>query len=112
MARTVSYTPEQTSHWRPEETKIIDEQPVRFRDVCVYKFLMSDVEDPDIMASEPIWQWQQSEMGQWVMEHAAEKPYWTRVMDPNIYGYQYRIMARLSEQNECFWRLKWSGLLK
>jgi hypothetical protein len=44
------------------------------------------------------------------MEHAVEKPYWHRSIDPGSYGHRYDIVARLSEQNECFWRLKWGGL--
>ncbi len=95
------------SHWRPERVEIIDGKAVRFRDVCVHEFTVGDVEDPDIMAGEPIWNWQQSESGAWVMEHAEEKPYWMHQPDFNSWGHRYRIMARLSEQNEIFWQLKW-----
>jgi hypothetical protein len=108
MAATITHTPER-SHWKPEETKIIDGLPVRFRDVCVREFRLADVEDPDIIAGEPIWQWQQSAAGQFVMTHAVESPYWTRNFDIVTYGHVYKIMARLSEQNETFWRLKWGG---
>jgi hypothetical protein len=94
-------------YWKAEETKIIDGQPVRFRDVCVHEFRVGDVEDPDIMAGEPIWNWQQSEAGQFVMEHAVDKPYWSRHMDYNSYGHVYRIVARLNSKDEMFWRLKW-----
>jgi len=43
------------------------------------------------------------------MEHAVEKPYWTRQADISSYGHRYRIMARLSEQHEIFWTLKWGS---
>ena len=92
-------------HWQPEFTKIVDDKPVRFRDVCVHEIRMGDVEDPDLWVADPIWKWQQTEAGKFIMEHAVEKPYWTRSMDYNSYGHLYRIMARLSEQNETFWRL-------
>ncbi len=111
MATRITYTPENT-HYQPPEVKIINGQPVRLRDVCVYEFRMADVDDPDIMAGEPIWHWQQSDRGQWIMEHAVKKPYWIRAIDHATYGYQYRIMARLSEQNETYWRLRWGGLKK
>ena len=94
------------------EIKILDGKPVRFRDVCVHEIKMGDVEDPDLCVASPIWDWQNSDAGQFVMEHAEDKPYWTRHTDPSIYGHLYRIMARLSEQNETFWRLKWDGLNK
>lgn len=94
-------------HWQPEFTKIINGKPVRFRDVCVHEIRMGDVDDPDLHVADPIWKWQQTEAGKFIMAHAEEQPYWTRGFDTATYGYQYRIMARLSEQNETFWRLKY-----
>ena len=96
-------------HRQPTETKIVEGKPVRFSDVCVYEFSLSDVDDPDLYSAEPLWHWQESDAGKWIMEHAAEKPYWVRHISHNTMGYQYRVMARLSEQNETFWRLKWGG---
>ena len=92
-------------HWQPELTKIIDGKPVRFRDVCVHEITMGDVEDPDLWVASPIWEWQQTEPGKFIMEHAEEPPYWTQHVDYVTYGHKYRITARLSEQNETFWRL-------
>ena len=100
------------THWKAPETKLIDDQLVRFCDICVHEIRMGDVEDPDIFVAGPIWDWQESDVGQWCMEHAVGKPYWTRSTDHMTYGYVYRIMARLSEQNETFWRLKWGGINK
>lgn len=94
------------THWKSEETKLIQGVPVRFRDVCVHTIKMSDVEDPDLYVADPILKWQNSESGQWVMENAVEQPYWTRQMDTWNYGYQYKIMARLSEQNITYFNLK------
>jgi hypothetical protein len=111
MSTTITYIPK-NANYRPPEVKIINKRPVRFRDICVYEFFITVVEDSDIMAGEPLWQWQHSDQGQWIMEHAAEKPYWIRAIDHVTFGYQYRIMARLSEQMECFWRLRWGGLSK
>jgi hypothetical protein len=39
------------------------------------------------------------------MAHAVEKPYWIRQVDYHSYG-QYKIIARLSEPNQTFFRLK------
>ena len=104
--------PRQAIHWQPEMTKITDGKPIRFRDVCVHEIRMGDVEDPDLYVAQPIWEWQESNAGKFVMEHAEDKPYWHRSQDPYTYGYVYRIMARLSEQNELFWTLKWGGIKK
>lgn len=92
--------------------KIIDEVPVRFRDVCVHEFAMGDVEDVEIYIASPIWEWQQSESGSWIMEHAENQPYYVQGTDINTLSYRIRIMARLSEKNEVFWRLKWGGIKK
>jgi hypothetical protein len=94
-------------HWQPVETRIIDGLPVRFRDVCVHEFAVGDVEDPVMYAGEPLWSWQQSAAGAWIMENAEETPYWIKYMDPSTYMYRFRIMARLSEFNETFFRLKY-----
>ena len=96
-------------HWQPYQVKFIDGQPVAFRDVIVHSILMGDVEDPDLFVADPIWKWQQTDSGKFVMEHAVDQPYWHRTIDYNTYGHRYDIVARLSEQNEIFWRLKWGG---
>jgi len=99
-------------HWKNKEVKIVDGRAICFRDVCVHEIRMGDVEDPDLFVANPIYEWQQSDAGQFIMEHAVDKPYWTRVIDPYTYGHLYRIMARLSEQNEAFWTLKWGPVQK
>ena len=65
------------------------------REVVVHEFTMGDVEDPDLYAAEPMWKWQQSEEGQWVMEHAVETPSWYRISDSLQYGYRFQIRAKL-----------------
>lgn len=93
-------------HWQPYQVKIINDKPVAFSDVIVHTIRMGDVEDPDLMVAQPIWEWQQTPAGKFVMEHAVEQPYWHRTIDHASYGHRYDIVARLSEQHETFWRLK------
>ena len=95
-------------HWQAAKVKIIDGQAVRFSDVCVHTFTLGDVEDPDLFAGEPLWKWQQSEAGKWVMENAAEQPYWVKNLDHLSWGYVYKVMARLSEQNQTYFKLKFT----
>jgi hypothetical protein len=66
------------------------------REVVVHEFTMGDVDDPDLYAAEPLWQWQQSEEGQWVMSHAVETPSWYRIPDQLQYGYKFQVRAKLS----------------
>ena len=57
---------------------------------------MGDVEDPDIYAAEPIWQWQQTAQGQWVMQHAQDLTYHTGA-DPHGYGYLISIRGAIND---------------
>lgn len=93
--------------FKAPEWKLIDGKGIKFSDVMVHTFNMGDVEDPDLYAAQPIMEWQQSEMGKWVMEHAVEIPFWHRANDPYNFGHAYYIIARLSEQDQTYWTLKW-----
>jgi hypothetical protein len=95
-----------TEYYQDPEYKIVDDHVVRFSDICVHEFSMGDVEDPDLYAAQPISEWQDSEAGKFVMEHAVEKPYWMRQIDHSSYGYRYRIMARMREPDQTFFKLK------
>ena len=93
--------------FKAPEYKLIDNKAVKFSDVVVHEFSMGDVEDPDLYAAEPLWQWQNSEAGQWVIAHAIEPPFWHRMTNPYYYGLTYYVVARLSEQDQTYWTLKW-----
>jgi hypothetical protein len=75
----------------------------------VYSFKMGDVEDPDLYAGQPLMEWQESEMGKWVMERAVDSPEWHRNIDHTTYGYQYAIVAKLKDVDYTFWTLKWGS---
>lgn len=90
----------------PPYTKIVNDVPVQYRDVCVHEFSLGDVEDPDIYAADPILKWQETEAGQWVMQHSVDSPYWLRSTDHTSWGYKYKIVARFKNQDEVFWKLK------
>lgn len=105
MAISICTAP--NKHWRPPEVKVLGDRAVRFSDVCVHEFSVGDVDDPDLYAAEPISKWQNSDAGQWIMANAVEPPYWMRDTFHDIWEIQFRIMARLSEQNQTFWQLKW-----
>lgn len=80
---------------------------MRFSDICVHEFTVGDVEDPVLYAGAPLLDWQSSAAGVWVIAHAEEQPYWVKDLDINTYQYRFRIIARLSEQNYTFFKLKW-----
>ena len=63
--------------------------------LVVHRFKISDVDDPDLYAADPIYKWEQSEPGQFVMKHAIGQPEWRKGLDNSFYGYNYIIIAEL-----------------
>jgi hypothetical protein len=49
---------------------------------------MGDVDDVDIYVAQPIYEWQQTEQGKWVMEHANNLTYHTA---PDLHTFGYRV---------------------
>ena len=88
---------------------VINDKVHEIKKVVVYKFRMGDVDDPDLYAAQPMWEWQQSEMGKWVMERAVDTPEWHRYLEPITYGYQYAIVAKMKDIDYTFWQLKWGS---
>jgi len=79
--------------------------------VTVHSFPMGDVEDPDLWAADPIWKWQKTEMGEWVMANAVQTPSWHRQADPSSFGWRYSIRAELSPKDYTFWWVRWGHTL-
>jgi len=100
-------SPESEKLFKASEWRLINNQAVKISDVVVASFNIGDVDDPDLYAAQPIYEWQQTDAGKWVMNHAVEQPFWHRIMDPGLMGYRYRIIARLKESDELYWTLKW-----
>ena len=76
------------------------------RRITFHTFTMGDVDDVDIYVAQPIWEWQQTEQGQWVMDHCSDPRYET-VPDALSWGHRIRIYGELQEQDAVFWELKW-----
>lgn len=72
----------------------------------VKRIYMGDVEDPDLMVSQPIWEWQQTDAGKYVMKHSVPEPEWHRQMNRNTYGYEYAIQAHFTPEQITFFELK------
>jgi hypothetical protein len=75
--------------------------------IVVHSFSVGDAEDPDIYAAQPLWDWQESEKGKWVMEHSIQPPVWRRDLDFVTYGYRYAIVAELPGPRATEYYLKW-----
>jgi len=80
--------------------------------LVVHSFTMSDCEDPEIYAAEPVWQWQQTDAGRWIMENSRPDPQWTVSLDHRTYGYRVHITANLEPDLATYWALKWGNTSK
>jgi hypothetical protein len=64
--------------------------------ITFHTFQMGDVDDVDIYVAAPIYDWQQTEHGQWVMKHARELRYYTRP-DIAFWGTEIAISGDLED---------------
>lgn len=74
--------------------------------VTFHTFSMGDVDDPDIYVAQPIWEWQQTEPGQWVMAHCKD-PRYSIGPDGVSWGHRVRLYGQLEDKDAMFWQLKW-----
>lgn len=87
--------------------KVEDDTVKEIHKVVVHTFLLSDVDDPDIYAAGPIFDWQRSKAGQFVMKHAVETPSYHKHIDHQIYGYRVDITAELEKKKLSEFYLRW-----
>ena len=85
--------------WQCEDTNTVK--------VLVHKIRMADVEDPDFLISWPLYDWQQTDKGKWVMENSVNQPYWQRDIDFMSLGYTYSIFAELNRSDYTYYKLRY-----
>lgn len=88
---------------------IVGDRVEECKEFIVHSFSMGDVEDPDLYAAEPLFKWEKSDMGQWVMKNAADTPTWHRLADHVSYGYKYQIRAKFIGPAITEWLLKYGA---
>jgi len=76
--------------------------------VIFHSFSMSDVEDPYLMAADPIWQWQQTPAGQWAMTHSLITPVFQCDLVSSSYSHRITIYGKLSAADRTYWALKYA----
>lgn len=76
-------------------------------ETVVHTIRMGDVEDPDLFVAQPIYDWQQTEAGKWVMKNSNPTPSWHRQVDYTTYGQLYLIKAYLTPEQLTYWKLKY-----
>lgn len=78
--------------------------------IVVHRFKVGDVEDPDLYAAQPLWEWEKSEQGQFVINNAVEKPEWHKQIDHSSYQYNYAVVAKLEKKKLSEFYLKWGKI--
>lgn len=93
----------------PSATKyvVLENRVEKCEIVTVHEFSIMDIEDPDIYAAEPLFNWEKSEKGQWVMRNAVDTPTWHRTHNYENYGYKYIIRAKLMGPSLTEWLLRY-----
>jgi hypothetical protein len=86
---------------------IIDDRVHEIHNVVVHRFSMGDVDDPILYAAQPLYEWEKSEEGQWIMEHAVESPMWHRMNDNLAWGHEFTVTAKLKAKDYSYFLLKW-----
>jgi hypothetical protein len=86
---------------------MIDGEMQEIHNIVVHRFKVGDVDDPEIYAAQPLWEWEQSEAGKWIKEHAIEVPQWHRRDDPMAWHTHFAITAKLKDKDFIIWVLKY-----
>lgn len=76
----------------------------------MHSFSIGDVEDPMLYAGQPIWEWQQTEFGQWCMQHSVSEIVFYCNTDLTSLGYRIDIVGELEEQDHTYFMLKWAAV--
>jgi hypothetical protein len=90
---------------------IVDENDrvKEIRKVIVHRIRMGDVEDPDLYVAQPLWEWQESEQGKFVMENSLSQPEWHRYNSMFDFGWTYAVMAELDSKKLAEFYLRWGN---
>lgn len=72
----------------------------------VHTFKLSDIDDVEIYAAEPIYNWQQTDVGKWVMENSIDT-YWATHKDVHTFSYEFKIVANFTEKDYTYYKLKY-----
>ena len=76
-------------------------------EIDVHEILMGDVEDPDLMIADPIYKWQQTDAGKYIMENSDPTAKWVRSNSPSYMGHKYTIKGYLTDKQVTYFKLKY-----
>jgi hypothetical protein len=71
-----------------------------------HNFMLGDVADPDIYAAHPLYEFMQTEKGQWIKAHCADPQYIIRP-DAHTWGTRVIVYGEISDKSATEYFLKW-----
>jgi hypothetical protein len=74
--------------------------------LLVKTFNLGDVEDPEIYLGAAWWDFEQTEQGRWVKQHAHDLVY-NQHLEITTYGYKYYVTGTFNDDDALFYKLKW-----
>ena len=74
--------------------------------ITFHSFGMGDVEDPELYAAQPLYEWQQTEQGQWVINNCPDPRYIVRPDDHN-WGHKIIVYGEIEDKLATEYLLKW-----
>ena len=74
--------------------------------VVFHSIRMGDVEDPELYAAQPIYEWQQTDQGKWVMENCPD-PKFNVSGDPATFGFRIDLYGDIEDIKATEFYLKW-----
>ena len=77
--------------------------------ITFHKFLLGDVEDPDLYAAVPIGDWLKTEQGAWCKENVVGEMKYYIQHDYATYGYSVAIVGMLAGADNTYFQLKWGN---
>lgn len=67
---------------------------------------MGDVDDVEVYAAQPIYEWLQTEKGKWVNERCHDL-IWQTIANPDTYGYTIVLRGSITDRDATEYYLRW-----
>lgn len=101
-----NYATDGIKQYKPPRVRVVDGVAIEESDIEVYRFFVSDTDDPDIVAGFKMAEWQATDAAEWVRAHCIGELYWVSGISLDAYDICYRVVARLTKQDQTFFKLK------
>ena len=75
--------------------------------IVFHTLLLGDVDDPEIYAAGPLYEFMQTPKGRWLKENCSD-PLYRISPDPNTFGFKVQVYGELEEKKAVEYLLRWN----